>query len=280
MASRAVVARPPVLVTLGGSLITRQREKETIRPKVLARLAREVAAVRDPPVVLLHGSGSFGRPAAEEWGLDRGPDDGHPATRRTRGAAIVSSEVLRLHVTVLRELVRGGGSPFSAPPASFVRTREGRLASVHPATIAAALDAGAMPVSFGDVVPDEAWGFSILDAETLAAGLVPLLHPARVVFAGDVPGILDPSAARRTTVVPELSDAVVASLAPGPPTANGAGGVRATATAMRAIARYGVDAVLISGLTDGALSRAIRGESVYGSWAHASPREGSGPRGT
>ncbi len=272
MASTTVVARSPVLVKLGGSLITRKREREKLRPKVLARLAREIGSVRDPRVVLLHGAGSFGHPGAREFGLDRAPEGGRASTRRVRGAAIVSSEVRRLHVAVLRELVRGGCSPFSTPPASFARNREGRLASIDPAPIAAALAAGAMPVSFGDVVPDEAWGFSILSADSLAAELVPLLHPSRVVFASDVPGILGPAASRRPSIVPEVSDAVVDALASGSRGADVTGGVRGKAMAMRAIARSGVDAVLISGLTDGALSRAIRGEAVYGSWAHARPR--------
>jgi isopentenyl phosphate kinase len=68
-----------------------------------------------------------------------------------------------------------------------------------------------------------------------------------------------------------LTDDAIAGL---PTTGAGAdvtGGIRGKAATMRRIARAGVDAVLISGLTDGALARAIRGESVYGSWAHARP---------
>jgi len=261
----------PVIVKLGGSLVTRKREVEKLRPKVLARLGRELASATGVPLVVLHGAGSFGHPGASRFGLARPPDRGVPTARRARGAAIVSAEVRRLHLAVLRALVAAGASPFSVPMANLARNREGSVASVDAGPIQDALERGAMPVSFGDVVPDDAWGFSILSADTIAAELVPILRPSRVVFATDVLGILTTAAGGRRTVIEELDDASIAGLSDGARVRDVTGGIRQKAATMRAIARAGVDTVLISGLTDGALARAIRGESVYGSWAHARP---------
>ena len=138
--------------------------------------------------------------------------------------------------------------------------------------VEAALEREAVPVLFGDVVLDDEWGFSILSADRLAGALVPILHPSRVVFATDVPGILEgPPRPGRCPIVPELTEATVAGLSSDGAGPDVTGGIRAKAEAMRAIARAGVDAVLISGLADGAVARAVRGESVYGSWAHARP---------
>jgi len=272
MGSTAASARPPVLVKIGGSLITRKRGEARVRPKVLARLCREIVTATGPPVVLLHGAGSFGHPGARAFGLDRAPADAQERLRRARGAAVVASEVRRLHLAVLRELVRAGGCPLSVPLSTHARNREGRSVAIDPGPIERALAEGTMPVSFGDVVPDEAWGFSVLSADTIAAVLAPVLRPSRAVFASDVPGILEPGVVGRRSVVPEVTDEVVERLGIVSRTTDVSGGVRAKAEAMRAIARSGVDAVLISGLTDGAVSRAIRGEAVYGSWAHARPR--------
>ncbi len=262
-------ARPPVVVKLGGSLITRKREVEKSRPKVIARLASELSAPGAPPLVVLHGAGSFGHPGAARFGLAKAPDAGTPAGERARGASIVASEVRRLHLLVLRALVAAGGRPLSVPLATLARNRAGELVSFDAAPIEDALERGTTPVSFGDVVPDDEWGFSILSADRIAAQLAGLLRPSRVVFATDVPGIFPPSASGHRKVIPELTDPAIAAL----PT-EGAGtdvthGIRGKAEAMRAIARAGVDAVLISGLSDGALARAVRGEAVYGSWAHA-----------
>jgi isopentenyl phosphate kinase len=271
MPSTAAEAPGPVVLKLGGSLVTRKKEVEKLRPKVIARLAAELATVSDVPVVLLHGAGSFGHPGAKRFGLANPPQRNDRRSERTRGAAIVATEVRRLHLAILRELVAAGLRPLSVPMATHARNRGGTLASIDASPIEDALERGAMPVTFGDVVPDDDWGFSILSADTIAEALVPLLRPARVVFATDVPGILEKDRGARRAIIEEVTDDVVSSL---PSTGAGqdvTGGIRGKATAMRRIARAGVDAVLISGLTDGAVARAIRGESVYGSWARARP---------
>jgi isopentenyl phosphate kinase len=260
-----------VVVKWGGSVITRKRDVEKPRPKVLARLAREVAEVAGTPVVLLHGAGSFGHPGARKFGLARAPADGRPGAERVRGAAIVATEVRRLHLLVLKELVRAGAAPASVPMATHARNRAGELDALDVRPFSDALAGGHLPVSFGDVVPDLLWGTSILSADTIAGELAKRLPVRRVVFMSDVPGIWDgpPTGPRR--ILSEVTDAVVARLAPAAGAPDVTGGIRGKATAMRAIARAHVDAVLISGLKDGELSRAIRGESVYGSWAHADP---------
>ncbi len=101
----------PVVVKLGGSVITRKREVERVRPKILRRLAEEIGALVDPPMVLLHGAGSFGHPGAGSSVSRNRPRPAPPPRARARGAAIVSGEVRRLHLAVLRELVRAGASP-------------------------------------------------------------------------------------------------------------------------------------------------------------------------
>jgi isopentenyl phosphate kinase len=261
--------RPLVIVKLGGSVITRKREVERARPKVLARLAAEIAAVTDPRVVILHGAGSFGHPGAQKFGLARAPPPGEDPGTRTRGAVIVAAEVRRLHLLVLRALVRAGVSAASVPIATHARNREGRLVAFDASPFAEALRRGLAPVSFGDVVPDESWGASILSADTIAEQLVGPLRPQRVVFVSDVPGILSGPAQGRRPAVPEVTAEVVERLRPVAGVADVTGGIRSKAESMLRIARSGVDAGLISGLKDGELSRALRGEYVYGSWARA-----------
>ena len=270
MAARSTSSGPaPVIVKLGGSLLTRKREVESLRPKVLARMARELATASGTPLVVLHGAGSFGHPGATRFALARAPATDRERTERTRGASIVSAEVRRLHLAVLRALVAAGVSAWSVPPSATARNREGRLESLEEAPYADALGRGVVPVAFGDVVPDERWGFSILSADTLAVELARRLRARRVVFASDVEGVLEGPAGGKRSVVPELSTELLGRLRPGAGAVDVTGGIRAKVTAMLAVAAGGADAALISGLTDGALSRAIRGESVYGSWAHA-----------
>ena len=263
---------PPVLVKLGGSLITRKREVEKLRPKVLARLAEELAEGGSLPLVILHGAGSFGHPGAARFGLARAPGALRGGSDRARGGAIVAAEVRRLHLAVLRELVRAGLAPWSVPLAGVARSRSGELRTLTAAPFEEALARGMVPVTFGDVVPDEAWGVSILSADAAAVDLARQLRSPRVIFATDVAGVLEGPPGRRRTVIAEVTEEVVARLRPSAGAIDVTGGLRGKLEAMLAIARGGADAALISGLTDGAVSRAIRGEAVYGSWAHARAR--------
>lgn len=258
------------IVKLGGSVITRKQREERVRPKVLARLARELVSA-GTPTLLLHGAGSFGHPGAVRFGLARAPAAGESRDRRNRGAAIVSTEVRRLHQAVLQALVRAGGRPESIPISTHARNLRGRLAELDPAPFAAALSAGRLPVSFGDVVPDAEWGYSILSADAIASELARRLPVGRVLFVSDVPGVFDPSRlADRVvlpTVVPGLPDQLSARTAG----ADVTGGIQGKVREMLAIASGGADAGLISGLSDGTLLRALRGERVHGSWAIAAP---------
>ncbi|MCI4318287.1 MAG: isopentenyl phosphate kinase family protein [Thermoplasmata archaeon] len=260
-----------IIVKLGGSVITRKSGAARVRQKILARLAVELASANgSPAVIVLHGAGSFGHPGAVRFGLAAPLSKGGERTRR-RGAAIVSKEVRRLHASVLAALVEAGASPWSIPAGSSSRNREGKLVHFDPEPFRRAIAAGVTPVSFGDVVVDEAWGFSILSADTIAAELARADGPKRVLFVSDVPGILETASDGRRRVIPEVTDETVRQLRPGLTAPDVTGGILGKARSMREISNLGVDAGLISGLTDGALSRALRGEFVYGSWAKARP---------
>lgn len=263
---------PVVLVKLGGSVITRKREIEKLRLKVLARLAGEIASVTDRHLIVLHGAGGFGHRSAARFGLSAAPETAAAGRERSRGAAIVSAEVRRLHLAVLRALVDAGAKPWSIPIANHVVQREGRVERIDLAPFGASLERGHIPVSFGDVVPDTAWGSSILSADTIALELVRSMPVDRAIFVSDVPGILGPIAPGRRPVVPTITASVVASLSPRSGAPDVTGGIRAKAQAALDIAAAGVDAGIISGLRDGALSGAIHGDVVNGSWARSTAR--------
>lgn len=262
---------PPIVVKLGGSVITRKQRSERLRPKVLTRLAEELAS-SPGPLVVLHGAGSFGHPGAVRFRLALPPDDRLTPAQRARGAAIVSTEVRRLHLAVLQALVAAGARPWSLPPAGLASNRAGALVRMDRAPFEAALAAEMAPVSFGDVVPDVDWNHSILSADTIAVELARHLCPSRVLFVSDVPGVLKPASSGRPSIYPTLTDEALARLGVRAGGADVTGGIRGKALAMQAIARLGVDAGLISGLSDGALARALRGEAVHGTWCPAERR--------
>lgn len=255
----------PVAVKLGGAVITRKQRAAAIRPKVLTRLSEELAASH-VPVVVLHGAGSYGHPGAKRFGLNAAPAPGEEIAR-ARGAAIVSAEVRRLHGLVLRSLLDAGVAAWSVPPATSWTQRAGTLERRDLGPVTEAVRVGLVPVAFGDVVPDREWGFSILSADTLAVELVRAGVVGRVLFVSDVAGVYESMGPGRPKVIPTITESVVDALAATGAGPDVTGGIRGKAKAMVEIAALGGDAGLISGLSDGLLARALRGEPVYGSWS-------------
>lgn len=250
---------------LGGAVITRKQHAAAVRQKVLTRLAEELAASR-VPVIVLHGAGSYGHPGAKRFGLNDPPTAGG-AIARARGAAIVSAEVRRLHGLVLRSLLDAGLPAWSVPPAASCSQRARVLDHWDARPFEEAVRGGLVPVSFGDVVPDLDWGFSIVSADTIAVELVRAKVVGRVVFVSDVGGVYESMGPGRPKVIPTVTESVVAGLTPKGAGPDVTGGIRGKAQAMVEIAALGGDAGLISGLSDGLLTRALRGEPVYGSWS-------------
>jgi isopentenyl phosphate kinase len=256
----------PTIVKLGGSILTRKREAPRVRAKVLARLSEEVAEGLSGPLVLLHGAGSFGHPGAIKWHLA----DPAPVSNggRVRGATLVSAEVRRLHGAILRSLLDAGVPAWSVPPANLAVNREGHLDRLDAGPFRQALAQGLVPVAFGDVVPDSAWGFSILSADAIAVELARSLGSRRVLFVSDVDGVLtEPPGRGRPKVHARVDRAVLDGLVPTRGAPDVTGGIRGKIRAMLALEESGVDAALISGLRHDSLRRALRGETVYGSWS-------------
>jgi isopentenyl phosphate kinase len=148
---------------LGGSLITDKSRVYTVHRRVIARLADEVRqaldAIPELPLLIGHGSGSFGHWAAKPYGTRQGvktPD-------QWRGYAKVAIAAARLNRIVLD-------------------TRP-----IH-----AALAQGLVPLVYGDVALDDVRGGTIISTEDIFLFLAKELCPRRILLLGEVSGVLDP----------------------------------------------------------------------------------------
>ena len=256
-----------ILLKLGGSLITEKARPETPRREVIAGLAGEIArAARESPCRLIvgHGSGSFGHVAARESGIAAGlhTADQLPGVSRTQGRAAA------LHRIVIEALLEAGASPYSIAPSSCLVSDGGRPAELAAGPLLLALDRGLLPVLYGDVVMDRAWGVSICSTENLFEILARTLLDhgytiRRALWLGETDGLYDSAG----HTLPRLSsgDLKRAAGAIGAPSGTDVtGGMLHRVEAALALARLGVPSRLANGLTLGLLERAVRGESVPG----------------
>jgi isopentenyl phosphate kinase len=255
-----------LVVKFGGSVITRKKETSALRPKVLTRLAVELKNAWEkgghPPLVVIHGAGSYGHPWAKKWDLNHPPPS--PRNGRNRGAAITGYHVRMLHVEVLRALLDAGLPAQSFPPLAIARNDKGKFASLEISPFREALTRGTVPVTCGDVVPDTSWEFSILSGDTIMLELSRKLPAKRAVFVSDVDGFLEPDDMR--TVIPRVTEEALSRLKADAKVPDVTGGIVGKAAKMVEMGALGVHAGLINGLRVGRLERAVGGEEVYGSW--------------
>ena len=259
----------PVFLKLGGSLITDKAVPRTPRLEVLRRLAQEIAEARKAnpaqPLLIGHGSGSFGHVPARQYGTRQGVR----TPEQWRGFAEVwwdASSLNRLVVGALRE---AGLPVVSLPPSTSVTACDGQVAAWDIAPLQSALAAGLLPVVQGDVIFDTVRGGTILSTEELFAYLARQLHPARLLLAGIEPGVwpiypprLDEAS---VGIVPEITPANVAIVLPslgGSLAADVTGGMASKVGQMLALVEElpGLEVLIFSGLQPGMVPKALLGE--------------------
>jgi len=181
-----------VFLKLGGSLITDKTRPYTARPQTLARLAAEVAtALRQNPglhLVLGHGSGSFGHTAAKEYRTREGlpqPD----SQRYWQGFAEVWYQAAQLNRLVMGALHTAKIAALALSPAASVTAHNGQISAWDLTPLKSALQAGLVPVIYGDVIFDAVRGGTILSTEDLFVYLARHLRPNRILLAGLEAGV-------------------------------------------------------------------------------------------
>lgn len=206
---------------LGGSLITEKDRPRTARLEMLERLAEEIATARqrlpDLQLVLGHGSGSFGHVPARRYGTRQGVR----TAQEWLGFVEVWREAAGLNRLVVDACLALNLPVIGFPPSAGATTRNGQVVSWDLQPLRRALQAGLIPVVFGDVVFDLATGGTILSTEDVFAHLAPELRPRRILLAGREAGVYRdfPVCAEMVEVIhpgnwEELSQAVGGSAAP------------------------------------------------------------------
>jgi isopentenyl phosphate kinase len=255
-----------VFLKLGGSLITEKSKVATPRPDVLDRLVGEIHAARaaqaDLQILLGHGSGSFGHVPAKKYGTRAGVH----TEDEWRGFVEVWQQAAVLNHIVMQALAEGGVNALAFPPSASINASDGKVAAWNLQPLRAALQAGILPVVYGDVVFDSLRGGTILSTEDLFAHLALELKPARILLAGDEAGIYA-DFPQRTQLVPRVTPANASELAGAISGAAGpdvTGGMTGKLQAMLdLLARLpGCEASIFSGLETGNVQRALAGKRI------------------
>lgn len=177
------------MLKLGGSLITDKTTAHTARTDVIRRIAEEIRSVREEvafPLIIGHGSGSFGHIPAKRFRTRQGVR----TAAEWAGFAEVHAEATALN-RIVTDILRGAGLPvLSFVPMDEIRADDGKVTSWDTAPLLTALENGLIPLVFGDTVFDSSRGGTIFSTEDLFVHLCGILpEPTRILLAGLEKGV-------------------------------------------------------------------------------------------
>ncbi len=193
-----------IFLKLGGSLITDKHQPQTAQVAILDRLAPEIQSWRqnnpETPLVLGHGSGSFGHIPAQQYGTRKGVT----SSKGWQGFAKVWFEASSLNRIVMAALQQAGIPAMAFPASGGAITADGRVTGWDLTPLTTALKNGILPVVFGDVVFDTVRGGTILSTEDIFGYLAQALRPQKILLAGVDDGVWADFPAC-TRLIPEIT---------------------------------------------------------------------------
>jgi glutamate 5-kinase len=247
--------QPPIL-KIGGGLITDKACEGVFREDLARRLAEEIRTY-GAPLVLVHGTGSFGKPLARRFGYMDGLLSREQASIVARVEAVLDD----LRARFLGVLRGAGVAACSLAPSALFGTRRGILSWCEAGPVRTLLDSGICPVLSGGIVGDLDAGFAVLSSDAIAARLAVVRAPCRLVLATDVPGLIDPHARSPSPEVLTEGDGRVSAWVTRDPD-DVSGGMEAKLRAGFEAARGGAEVHLVDGRIPDRVLRALEGHAV------------------
>ena len=175
----------PVLLKLGGSVLTEKGGPGRIRRENLHMISQEIAVHCHFPLLIVHGAGSCGHPEAHRFRIMEGLTD-----HNREGVYTTHQAVSRLNSIVVEALRNKGIEAIGLHPLDSCYAEDGRIVSMEYRHIREMLSKGIVPVLHGDVVMDGKKGATVVSGDQLVSYLGHALRFKRIGLATDVPGVL------------------------------------------------------------------------------------------
>jgi isopentenyl phosphate kinase len=253
----------PLIVKLGGSVITDKSRPFTVKKDVIRRLARELNAVGGP-LVVVHGGGSFGHPVASKYKIA----EGYKRKSQLIGISLTHRAMERLNAHLI-EAFQGAGVPaIAVQPSACVVMKNGRIKEMQLKPIKNMLAMGLVPVLYGDAVSDLNKGISILSGDQIVTYLAKKLRASRVILGVDVDGVFtkSPKKDSQAQLVQRITLhdlELVASLGSGMK-GDVTGGMRNKVLELLELAKLGIEAEIVNAAKPNVLREAVQGKRGIG----------------
>lgn len=171
------------IIKVGGSVITFKRDEGSFNRAAAGRIAAALPA----NTLIVHGSGSFGKPPAIRYGYL----DGIVVRERLLPILEVRQALSRLNGLFVQELL-ANGIPAVGLSATSMFTHAGRDTECPGAALLGDLAGrGVVPVVYSDFIGYGADKLRVISSDQIVADLAAAFRPRNTLFATDVDGVLD-----------------------------------------------------------------------------------------
>lgn len=192
--------KPLLLIKLGGSVITDKKTPYVANVDTIRKIAIVLKSI-DQPMIIAHGSGSFGHTSASVYGGN------HGYTSKI-GIATVARDARAINSIVTSICIEEKLPAISLSPMSFLTSKDGAHSETFFSPLYLLLQQGLIPVVYGDVIVDQTWNTTIFSGETVLSHIALFLqkknkYDLKILELCDVPGVLDQS----NNVIAQITEA-------------------------------------------------------------------------
>lgn len=189
-----------ILIKLGGSIITDKTIPYTPNIPIIKELANVLTSV-DKPLIIAHGSGSFGHTSAQLYGGKKGYTS-------KEGIAKLCFDASWINHIVMDVLIKKHLPAVSLRPMSMMQTNSGILTHHLFENIEELLKQKLIPVVYGDVMIDTSWNTTIFSGEKILSEIADYLltksyFVEKVIEIGNTDGFYDKEKKTVKKITPE-----------------------------------------------------------------------------
>jgi isopentenyl phosphate kinase len=177
----------PIIMKIGGSVITDKSGELAARTGEIDRLTREIEQAHVRNLVIVHGGGSFGHPAAKKYRIK----DGYKEESQKLGFSETHHYMTVLNGLFMDALIWHNVPSLSITPSSCIITENGRIKDFEDRSLRTLLKMGFAPVLYGDTVFDTKLGFTILSGDQLVTAIGLRFNACRIIIGMDEDGLYD-----------------------------------------------------------------------------------------
>jgi isopentenyl phosphate kinase len=268
------LGKQPIVLKLGGSVITFKNEEQKANVEAVKRLADEIVEANPKRLLIIHGGGSFGHPQAKKHGIFRGYKG---KKEQLLGFSETRISMLKLNSLIVKSLNEAGLPAVGLQTSALAVNRAGKISRLNMEPILGVLKLGGIPVLYGDAALDLDWGFSICSGDDLVSTLALKLKSPLAIIGVDVDGIYtaDPKISSEAKLIEKINieskefRKLLRSLK-GSEAIDVTGGMRRKILEIKRYVAGGGKALIINALKPGNVKLALRGGKVRGTLVYKS----------